>query len=155
MKRPAAITDLQRFWKPALRIGRCASLIYVLSFTASIQGATAAAPASGLASWYGEELRGKPMANGNKFDPDNLTAASWYYPLGTRVWVTLRSPAFGPQRTAPPSVLVTITDRGPAKRLVRQGRIIDLGQAAFRKLASPDVGLVEVTVHPKPSRSPG
>jgi len=107
-------------------------------------------PLTGLASWYGEELRGKPMANGNKFDPDNLTAASWYYPLGTRVWVTLRSPAFGPQRTAPPSVLVTITDRGPAKRLVRQGRIIDLGQAAFRKLAHPDLGLVEVTVQPGP-----
>jgi len=150
MKRPAAITDLQRFWKPALRIGRCASLIYVLSFTASIEGATAAAPASGLASWYGEELRGKPMANGNRFDPNQLTAASWYYPLGTRVWVTSRSPGSPPR-----SVLVTITDRGPAKRLVRQGRIIDLGHAAFKKLASPDVGLVEVTVHPKPSRSPG
>ena len=39
----------------------------------------------GLASWYGEELRGKLMANGKRFDPDKLTAASWFYPLGTRV----------------------------------------------------------------------
>ena len=83
------------------------------------------------------------MANGKPFNPDKLTAASWFYPLGTRVRVTIRSPEIG-QR----SVMVTITDRGPAKRLVEQGRVIDLGFAAFQKLAEPDLGLVEVTVEP-------
>ena len=97
----------------------------------------------GLASWYGEPHRGKLMANGKKFDPDKLTAASWFYPLGTRVRVTIHSPEFEPR-----SVLVTITDRGPAKRLVEQGRVIDLGRAAFRKIAQPDLGLVEVVVEP-------
>jgi rare lipoprotein A len=83
------------------------------------------------------------MANGQKFDPDKLTAASWFYPLGTRVRVTVRAPHFEPR-----SVLVTITDRGPAKRLVERGRVIDLGSAAFKKLAHPDLGLVEVMVEP-------
>ncbi len=83
------------------------------------------------------------MANGKKFDPNKLTAASWFYPLGTRVRVTIRSPEFEPR-----SVLVTITDRGPAKRLVEQGRVIDLGRAAFQKIAEPELGLVEVTVEP-------
>jgi rare lipoprotein A len=100
-------------------------------------------PHKGFASWYGEEHRGKLMANGQKFNPDKLTAASWFYPLGTRVRVTVNSSNFESR-----SVLVTITDRGPAKRLVKQGRVIDLGRAAFQKLAHPDLGLVEVVVEP-------
>ena len=83
------------------------------------------------------------MANGKKFDPDKFTAASWFYPLGTKVRVTIRSSS-QPQR----SVLVTITDRGPANELVRGGRIIDLSHAPFKQLASPDLGLVAVSVQP-------
>ena len=98
-------------------------------------------PATGVASWYGEDHRGRLMANGKRFNPDKLTAASWFYPLGTRVRVTLRSERHGPR-----SVLVTITDRGPAKELVQDGRIIDLTHAAFRRLGSPARGLVPVKV---------
>jgi rare lipoprotein A len=83
------------------------------------------------------------MANGKRFNPDKLTAASWYYPLGTKVQVTLAS-ASQPRR----SVVVAITDRGPAKELMRDGRIIDLSHASFRKLAPPDLGLVVVAVQP-------
>ena len=101
-----------------------------------------AAPTIGLASWYGEEQRGKLMANGRRFNPDKFTAASWFYPLGARVRVTLTSPA-GPPR----SVIVTITDRGPAREFVRDGRIIDLSHAPFRQLAPPYLGLVSVAVH--------
>jgi len=97
----------------------------------------------GLASWYGETLRGRLMANGKPFNPDKLTAASWFYPLGTRVLVTTADSS-----TRNRSVLVTITDRGPAPDLVREGRVIDLGQAAFKKLASPDLGLIQVKVQP-------
>ena len=96
-------------------------------------------PAQGVASWYGEDHRGKRMANGKRFDPDNLTAASWFYPLGTQVRVTAGS---RPGR----SVLVTITDRGPARRLVREGRLIDLSLAAFKELSHPDAGLVAVSI---------
>jgi rare lipoprotein A len=97
-------------------------------------------PKAGLASWYGESHRGKLMANGKKFDPSKLTAASWSHPLGARVRVSLKDPAR--------SVIVTITDRGPARSLVREGRIIDLAQAAFERLASSSIGLVAVTVEP-------
>src|SRR5215467_6748228 len=35
------------------------------------------------ASWYGEELRGKKTASGEKFNPDGLTAAHRTLPFGT------------------------------------------------------------------------
>lgn len=94
-------------------------------------------PTSGVASFYGEELRGKPMANGEPFNPDRLTAASWFYPFGTRIRVVHQNR----------SVVVIITDRGPAKRLVRQGRIIDLSRAAFQTLAHPHLGLIPVRLY--------
>lgn len=96
-----------------------------------------------LASWYGEEHRGRLMANGKRFNPDKLTAASWFYPLGTKVRVTVNDASQHPR-----SVLVKITDRGPAKDLVREGRVIDLALGAFRQLAHPSIGLIEVTVEP-------
>lgn len=104
-------------------------------------GVAAPHAAEGHASWYGEAYRGKLMANGDKFDPDKLTAASWLFPLGTRVRVTIQS---APER----SVLVTITDRGPSKELVKEGRIIDLARAAFQRIAEPELGIVPVTVRP-------
>ena len=88
------------------------------------------------------------MANGKRFDPDKLTAASWFYPLGTKVRVSIDAGS-GVSR----SVLVTITDRGPATDLVREGRIIDLAFGAFKRLGKPDLGLVPVTVHPVKRRS--
>src|SRR5712671_5008370 len=102
------------------------SLVLALTFATS----ASAAGRRTVASWYGEEHRGKLMANGKPFDPDKLTAASWFYPLGSRVRVTLRA------GVEPRSVTVTITDRGPANDLVRDGRIIDLTHGAFKKLAS-------------------
>jgi len=119
------------------------SLFMALCFVSpeAVQGSQP--PTNGMASWYGEDHRGRLMANGKKFDPDKFTAASWFYPLGTKVRVTAKSSA-QPER----SVLVTITDRGPANELVRGGRIIDLSHAPFKRLASPDLGLVAVSVQP-------
>jgi rare lipoprotein A len=93
--------------------------------------------------WYGEEHRGKLMANGKRFNPDKFTAATWFYPLGFKVRVKLATPSEPPR-----SVVVTITDRGPAKEYVRDGRIIDLSHAPFKKLAPPYLGLVAVAVQP-------
>jgi len=95
-----------------------------------------ACQAGDQASWYGERHRGLLMANGHRFDPDKFTAASWYYDLGSKVIVTHDDR----------SVIVEITDRGPAKHLVHDGRTIDLSRAAFAKLADPDLGLIDVTV---------
>jgi rare lipoprotein A len=107
-------------------------------------------PASGQASWYGESHRGKLMANGKPFNPDKLTAASWFYPLGTKVKVTLQDDSPAGRAKSPATVIVIITDRGPAKRLVRAGRIIDLSQAAFKELAATELGLIQVEVAPLP-----
>lgn len=89
--------------------------------------------AAGTASWYGDECKGKPMANGKPFDPEAMTCASWHYPFGTRLRVT-----HGDR-----SVVVTVTDRGPARRLNRE---IDLSRAAFARLADTRRGLIEVKV---------
>ncbi len=83
------------------------------------------------------------MANGKRFNPDKFTAASWFYPLGTKVRVTLAPPSQTPR-----SVVVTITDRGPGKELVRDGRIIDLSHAPFKQLAPSYLGLIAVAVQP-------
>jgi expansin (peptidoglycan-binding protein) len=44
------------------------------------------------------------------------------------------------------SVDVEINDRGPAKRLVRQGREIDLSRAAFARIADLRQGVVPVKI---------
>jgi len=118
-----------------------ALLTFLILLMAAAGRARAGGVAVGTASWYGEDHRGRWMANGRRFDPDKLTGASWFYPMGTK----LRLSVFSPQ---PRSVLITITDRGPAKRLVRQGRIIDLSFAAFSQLGHPDLGLIAVIVEP-------
>src|SRR3954449_8675925 len=98
---------------------KTALLLALLLITGANPALAAPAAAKGQASWYGEDHRGRLMANGKKFNPDKFTAASWFYPLGKKVRVTIDSPSQTRR-----SVLFTITDRGPAKDLVREGRII-------------------------------
>src|SRR5262249_9695191 len=101
---------------PATKVLVMKTLLWTCLFLLALNCALAdAIPSKGVASWYGEEHRGRLMANGKKFNPDKLTAASWFYPLGTKVRVTLKS------EKGTRTVLVTITDRGPAKELVRDG----------------------------------
>lgn len=99
----------------------------------------ASQPDSGLASWYGEEHRGKTMANGQPFSPDRLTCATWQYRFGQVLRVT--NTATGK------SVVVICTDRGPNKRF-KPRRCVDLSRAAFRKIADLKVGVVSVKVEP-------
>lgn len=91
--------------------------------------------AEGIASFYGEDHRGRPTANRELFNPDNFTCASWHYRFNTRLLVT--NMANGR------SVVVRVNDRGPARRL---HRAIDLSAAAFRQIADPDVGLIQVRI---------
>ena len=83
------------------------------------------------ASWYGERYNGRKTASGQVFDAAKHTAASWDYPLGTklRIW------------NGPRFVVVTVNDRGPAKRLLAT-RQLDLSLAAFSRLADPAAGLL-------------
>jgi|SRR5436190_3216381 rare lipoprotein A len=118
------------------------TVITGMGFSNAVRGGTANV---GFASWYGEEHRGRLMANGKRFNPDQLTAASWHYPLGSKVRVTRQS-----RNKQLRTVIVRITDRGPSMDLVRDGRIIDLTHAAFARLGQPRVGLVPVKVEPLP-----
>jgi rare lipoprotein A len=76
------------------------------------------------------------MANGQPFNPAAMTCASWDYPFGTKLRIEHNAKA----------VVVTVTDRGPAKRLYRKGRKLDLSRAAFKQLAPLDKGLIRVRI---------
>jgi rare lipoprotein A len=91
----------------------------------------------GVASWYGADRQGQKMANGKKFDRQALTAACWFYPLGTSLRVVNLSNGN--------AVTVTVTDRGPNLRL---NRVVDLSEAAARQLGYIDQGLTKVFVLP-------
>lgn len=85
---------------------------------------------TGITTWYSHASTLREgcsgiMANGRRMDDTALTAASWDYPLGTQIRV---GSVYGK------TVVVTVTDRGPAKRLYRQGKILDLSPAAFDAL---------------------
>ncbi|MBA3897521.1 MAG: septal ring lytic transglycosylase RlpA family protein [Sphingomonadaceae bacterium] len=107
----------------------------------------AAAPyeTTGPASWYGAELRGSRTANGERFDPEAMTAAHRTLPLGS--WAEVTSLDSGR------SVRVRINDRGP----YYSTRIIDLSAAAARRLGMSGHGerLVRVRAieHGDPERS--
>ena len=76
---------------------------------------------TGNASWYYGFI-----ITGNKFFRNGHYAAMWDVPLGTKVRVT--------DLDNGRSIVVTINDRGPNKRLVAKGRIIDLAAKAFYDL---------------------
>lgn len=92
----------------------------------------------GLASWYGRRQQGQRTASGARFDRTALTAAHRSLPFGTMVLV--ENLANGR------SLALEITDRGP----YRPGRIIDLSQAAARRLGleAQGLGIVGLTVLP-------
>lgn len=98
----------------------------------------------GRASWYSYEScrkegsNGRITASGKRFNENDYTVAIWNFAFGTKLKVTNLSNGL--------SVEVVVTDRGPAKRLVRQGRIIDLSKAAFAKIADLKVGIITVKV---------
>ncbi len=93
------------------------------------------------ASYYGDEFRGRRTASGERYDPNQLTAASRKLPLGSLVHVT--NPENGR------SVVVRINDHGPYVR----GRSLDLSKAAARRLGliRKGVGRVKIArIHSRP-----
>ena len=100
---------------------------------------------TGIASWYGYETlsnnKGRMTANGEAFDPDQMTAAHKYLPLPTHVKVS----NLENQR----SIVVRVNDRGPfpSDRNPSSGdRIIDLSSGAAKKLGFHKKGLARVKV---------
>jgi peptidoglycan lytic transglycosylase len=86
----------------------------------------------GHASWY--SLPANTTANGERMDPNELTAAHRSLPFGTRVLVENLSNGR--------SVVVRINDRGP----FIGGRIIDLSKAAAASIGMIDAGTAKVKV---------
>lgn len=81
------------------------------------------------ASWY---QHGRQTANGERFNPDGLTAAHLHLPFGTKVRVTYRGR----------SVVVRINDRGPYVR----GRCIDLSRGAAKAIGLTSAGVAPVSI---------
>lgn len=91
----------------------------------------------GRASFYdGERFEGRPMANGDRFDPQSNAAASKTLPLGTVADVTNRET--GETRR------VVIEDRGPYV----QGRVIDVSPRTAEELGMRQDGVAPVEVKP-------
>ena len=90
----------------------------------------------GMATFYNES---QMTASGERFDKHALTAAHRTLRMGTMVRVTNESNG--------KSVVVRINDRGP---FGNKSRIIDLSEAAARKLDMIDAGVVPVTLEVLP-----
>lgn len=89
---------------------------------------------TGVASWYGPGFAGKRTANGEIFDPNELTAAHRTLPLPSFVEVTNAQNG----RT----IVVRVNDRGPFAR----DRIIDLSRRAAQLLGFESSGIARVQV---------
>ena len=90
----------------------------------------AAKSTTGVASYY---KSGKQTANGERFNPNGLTAAHRTLPFGTKLRVTnLRTGK---------SVVVRINDRGP----FIPGRVIDLSLGAAKLVEMTTSGVAKVT----------
>lgn len=103
-------------------------LCLFLSFPASSQDV-------GVASFYHNGLTGFKMANGDRYDPADLTCAHLTYPLGSLLKIARKD---NPNH----SVMVIVTDRGPYVK----GRIIDLSRRAAKELGILHSGLADVVV---------
>ena len=90
---------------------------------------------AGIASYYHDNLKGLTMANGERYDPEDLTCAHLSYPLGTILKVARKD---NPDR----SIIVIVVDRGPYIK----GRSIDLSKRAARELGMLHHGLAEVLI---------
>lgn len=93
----------------------------------------------GTASYYADEFKGRTTANGEIFDPSQLTAAHKDLPTGITVLVI--------NRENKKSVYLKINDRGPYVK----DRKIDLSAAAAEKLGISDSGLAEVDIYTRRS----
>ncbi|MEA3010545.1 MAG: rare lipoprotein [Sphingomonadales bacterium] len=93
----------------------------------------------GMASYYGRELAGNRTASGERFNPNDLTAAHRTLPLGTKLRVTNVANGL--------SVIVRVNDRGPfvGKRL------IDVSLGAAREIHMIGTGTAQVRLELVPT----
>jgi rare lipoprotein A len=97
---------------------------------------------TGLASWYGAPYHNRRGSNGELYDMNAMTAAHRTLPLGSIVRVTNVKTGH--------SALVRITDRGPFV----EGRILDLSQAAAKRVDVWQAGVATVRIEVLRTPSP-
>ncbi|KAB1075169.1 septal ring lytic transglycosylase RlpA family protein [Methylobacterium planeticum] len=107
------------------------SAAVILGLVVSLAAQIPAKAQNGAASWYGS---GHRTANGERFNPNGMTAAHRSLPFGTRVRVE--------NKQTGRSVVVRINDRGPFVR----GRIIDLSRGSARALGMGGTSYVSLHV---------
>jgi rare lipoprotein A len=90
---------------------------------------------TGHASYYGREFMGSKTANGEKFNPNAMTAAHRTAAFGTKIRVT--NLANGKD------VVVRVNDRGPWTK----GRIIDISHAAAKQIGMLSSGTAKVRLN--------
>ena len=117
----------------------CLTMVLIMSVSIG-DVESGAAIYKGIASWYSEDDPGvlETTANMERFDDSEFTCAIWEVPFGTILKVT--------NTENNKYVYVRVNDRGPAKRLVMEGRVIDLTKKAFSRIADLEEGLVEVKI---------
>ena len=132
------------------------------AFQGQKQAILSVARRQGTASWYSNTSAKREntchvgqhgsclTASGEELDDQAYTAASWDYPFGTVIQVTRTSNSLlGTSKSVPQTAYVTVSDRGPAKRFYRQGRILDLSAAAFQAVCGDlRQGICQVSVQP-------
>lgn len=89
---------------------------------------------SGEASYYGRGFAGRPTANGETFNPAEMTAAHRTLPFGSKLRVTNKQNGR--------SVIVRVNDRGP----YAHNRVLDLSQGAAEKIGMIHSGTAQVTL---------
>ncbi len=94
-----------------------------------IRNAPPQQPRQVVASWYGKDFQGKPMANGDPYNMYADTIAHKNLPLGTKV--ELNNPRTGQ------TIIAVVTDRGPYVA----GRDVDLSYGVARKLSVVEDGV--------------
>ena len=120
---------------------KISATLLIVSLTAS-----AAYANQGTASYYTkrscqrEGTSGVWTASGERYNEDAFTCASWDYPFGTKLKITNLENNL--------SIIVTVNDRGPNRKLYNQGRTIDLSKAAFKFLNDLDLskGIIPIDV---------
>ena len=97
--------------------------------------AASAGPETGFAIYYSDQLVGRPLANGEKYDSKVLSAAHRTLPFGTMVKVTnLKNDK---------STVVKINDRGPHGS---KANIIDLSRRAAEEIDMIKDGKAKVRI---------
>ena len=90
---------------------------------------------AGIASYYADFFDGRKMANGDVYNPNELTCAHLTAPLGSILKIALKD-------CPDQSVIVRVVDRGPYVK----GRIVDLSKRAAEQLGILHLGIAEVVV---------